>query len=168
MALFLAFELQPIRSLHEEWKLIPKIYREQFQMLCSTVNPQHNYCNYRRVLAAVNKFKPFIPIFAVLLKDLTVSEENKTLLSPSLINWTKLTSLSQMFETIRLSISSFSKIPHQPDILNLIHTGFQNQLTLDALYSVSPPEHSPYSFKFVPMSITMLQKRLKKNNRERA
>jgi len=149
MSVYLAFELQPIRSLKEEWKLVPKPLLIQLKTIENLCTPNRNYQNFRQHLLGVNKLKPFVPIIAVLLKDLTVFEENQTLFNNSVINWSKLSSLGQLFETIRLSTVSFNQLPFLPEIQKLIDNGIQQSVTIDELYSLTSATRtkSPYGQK---------------------
>jgi len=113
-------------------------------MMGEILTPNQNYQNYRQVLSSLNKFKPFVPIIAVILKDLTVFEENKTLFDKTIINWHKLNSLAQQFEIIRVAIASFSQLPFLPEVQKLINHATRPEISLDELYEISPRIETPY------------------------
>jgi len=143
MAVYLAFELHPVRQLKEEWKLLPKPMLLHLKMIEDIMTPNRNYQTFRQHLSSINKFKPFVPIIAVLLKDLTVFEENKTMFDESTVNWSKLSAVAQLFETIRLSTASFTQLPFLHEIQKLINHGVAGGSNLDELYKLQAP-NNPY------------------------
>lgn len=85
---------------------IPKEILQQKQKIENLLSPNLNYQHYRATLQGLNKLSSHVLQQCVLLKDLSVLEENETFIDEK-ISWFKLSLLGELLENVRISKESF-------------------------------------------------------------
>ncbi|MBZ3879308.1 Rap guanine nucleotide exchange factor 2 [Sciurus carolinensis] len=82
--------LAPVARLRATWKKLPNKYEKLLQDLQDLFDPSRNMAKYRNVLKSPNLQSPIIPLFPVIMKDLTFLHEGNHSKVDGLVNFEKL------------------------------------------------------------------------------
>jgi len=102
MQIYTGLHLPVVDHLMETWELVPKADRETMRKLGELMDHRNNYKNYRTALENIEE-TPCIPFVSLLLRDLTLIEDDTTIFgeSQTVINFEKMGLLSRIFERLQ-------------------------------------------------------------------
>jgi hypothetical protein len=131
MAIYSSLSIIPIERLEKTWAHVSSEDRALLQHPARL--REGNYKLYRERLEVAEP--PYIPIQEVLIKDLTLIEENPTILDNGWINFSKILMLGKAYKAIKRSQTTpyTNKYPAGVYTFHKLH----ENMTLEALYDLS-------------------------------
>jgi hypothetical protein len=131
MAIYSALSMTPIDRLDKTWPHVPS---EDKAYLKEATRLRDANCKAYREKLEVSE-PPYIPIQEVLIKDLTLIEENPTILDNGWINFSKIFMLGKAYKAIKRSQTT----PYQNKYPAGVYTfhKLHGNMTLEALYDYS-------------------------------
>ncbi|KAL7748118.1 hypothetical protein RI367_006474 [Sorochytrium milnesiophthora] len=105
MAIISGLSQSSVIRLKQTWENVQEKYRQTLRELEELVSPQHNYRNYRQIYEQLEREPnppPFVPFFALFLKDLQfINDGNPKMLSNGLVNFGKARMLADKVHMLR-------------------------------------------------------------------
>lgn len=107
-AIISGLEKPAVRRLTHTWERVSGKYMKMFTDIQQLMDPSRNMSKYRQHLAQVTHEPPVIPIYPILLKDLTFAHDGNPTFQEKLVNFEKLRFIARIIRSICL----LSSIPY--------------------------------------------------------
>jgi len=139
-AICLGLSQQPIARLNETWKALGNSTKGQWQKLQDFVSYQGNYKVYRNTMKKLLK-GPFshnvMPYFGMFLKDLTLIEENTTIIrNVGAVNFYKMRMVANLIGEIQKAQKSIFNFNKNVELLSFLYYGLP-RLDEDTVWKLS-------------------------------
>ncbi len=162
MQIWTALNMSVVERLRGAWALVDESDRAIMDKIGALMHHSNNYERYREALDLVED-DPCIPFHSLLLRDLLYIEEDETHFEEGIVNFEKMTLLSQLFERLQDFRLQLYDIEEDPSVQLFLHNKVvrsQKELEqLSLMFSDGEEDdeeafgdpHNPVRFKVVPV-----------------